>query len=225
MSNTHPTPRSANVRRHPSGMANVELFFGEDQVQACRRCPARCKARPIGADSTTYRCGHRMSQDQLPGFLFGTGPATPQEEETGTTGSDDGDTGFSAASGWMFDILGRDVIFIVWTDVDWAIEASKPADAWPLQGGGWLRVVVKPKNHQKPVVVRPWEGPAPRSWWEHWVDLEVDLDGIQVIYRVILGSDHGTTPPRWARPLIGNAGFTWIGIDCDTYLGRLIGAK
>jgi hypothetical protein len=50
MNNIHrlnPSPRSTRIRRRPSGLATVEMMFGADQVDACRRCPWSCKAKPI----------------------------------------------------------------------------------------------------------------------------------------------------------------------------------
>lgn len=214
-----PTPLSANIRRHPSGLASVELLFGADQVRACRRCPVRCKAKPIEEGSVTFRCGHRMPQDRLPGFLFGP----PREPEPGRKPDP---AEFTAASRLLTDILGRKILVAAWTDEAWDEEEHKPAKAWPVRGGGRLYLATLPGPKSDSIAFRPWAGPTPRCWWRHWLDVEAIIGGpadpVCAVYRVSLwpeGIDPLATP---ADPMTGEGGFSRLHFDIDTYFAMFL---
>jgi hypothetical protein len=84
--NEFPTPLSTNIRRHPSGLASVELVMNDDQVHACQRCEnvrgRNCKAESIEDGSPLYVCRHRIRQKQLNAFLFGSSPTSGRKTET-----------------------------------------------------------------------------------------------------------------------------------------------
>jgi hypothetical protein len=120
-----------------------------------------------------------MRQEELTSFLF----APKFDESIFRYGrwleADRGlarDAGFTAGSCFAGYHIVNHVHFYAWTDEEWGREAEKPAETWPLHGGGrlWAAKVLKDGQHDSPtpLVFRPWRGPAPRCRWFHWLDLE-----------------------------------------------------
>lgn len=206
----YPSPLSANIRRHPSGLATIELVMTEGQVEACGRCPGRCKATPIEEGSATFRCRHRKPQAQLHGFLFG-----PTIEPEPAPDPDDAEP--TAASRLAVDVLcGRKIFVDAWTEEAWAIEDHRPADAWPVNGGGRLRITPIREPGQAPIAFRPAIGPAPRCWWPYWLDVEAPVGDLRMVFRFSLWPHDGPECPPSAYVAAGDGQVAFVGVDLIT---------